>query len=125
MGASPAKKLSKVVEQSEQKASRSRLKGARSRKNSKSTGDVVCVDSDLNLSSRGSSESVEIIRSEETAGWAEVYLSAEVGGSRAEKMTKKWICVHLPSCSINQRHLCEKHCTLPLNYVIAIENGEL
>ena len=89
MGASPAKKLSKVVEhkkelssESEQKASSSLPKAATSRKSSKLTGDVVCVDSDLNLSSCGSSESVEIIRSEETAGWAEVYLSAEVPDER-------------------------------------------
>ena len=132
VGASPAKKLSEVVEHTkelnaelEQKASKSQSKGATSKKSSKSTDDVVCMDSDSNQGSRGSSESMEIVRSEETADWVEVYLSAEVGKSRAEKMARKWICVHLPSCSINQPHLCEKHCTLPLTYVIAVENGEL
>ena len=89
----------------------------------------LTINSDSNQS-RGSPESVEIVKSDETACWAEVYLTVaggmegELGGERKEK-GKKWRCVHLPSCSVDQPHLCEKHCTIPLNYVIAVENGEL
>ena len=85
--------------------------------------------------SRGSSlESVEIVKSEETACWAEVYLTvagrggtekrgSKGDGESSKEKAKRWTCVHLPSCSVGQPHLCEKHCTLPLHYVIAIENG--
>ena len=117
----PAKKLKEAVKRTKDKSSKSPLKGGASERRADS--DVVCVGSSSN-ESRGCSEGVEVVKCEETGSWAEVYLSAEGGESRAEKVTKKWSCVHLPSCSIDQRHLCEKQCSLPLNYVIAIEKGE-
>lgn len=95
-------------------------------------------NSDSNQS-RGSPldpEGVKIVKSEDTACWAEVYLTVaghggkeggtrgERGREKGEKETKRWTCVDLPSCSVDQPHLCEKHCTIPLHYVIAIENGE-
>ena len=81
--------------------------------------------------SRGSSlEGVEILKSEETACWAEVYLTvAGMGGGtsredgKVKNSRERWTCVHLPSLSVDLPHLCEKHCTIPLHYVIAIENG--
>ena len=134
--ATPSKKLKEAVErtheksstgETEPKAAKDNSKSSTSRSNSKAT---VCMSSGDNQSEYKqirdtcSSEGVEIVRSEETGFWAEVYLTAEDGETRAEKETKKWTCVHLLSSSVGQPHLCEKHCTLPLNYVIAIENGE-
>jgi hypothetical protein len=96
---------------------------------------TAATNSDTNQSRGSSLESVEILKSEETACWAEVYLTVAgcdggTGGGRSrgeagEDSKERWTCVHLPSCSVDQPHLCEKHCTIPLNYVIAIENGEL
>ena len=99
---------------------------------------TAASNSDSNQS-RGSPldpEGVKIVKSEDTACWAEVYLTVagqggkevgtrgEGGKEKGEKEAKRWTCVHLPSCSVDQPHLCEKHCTIPLHYVIAIENGE-
>ena len=59
--------------------------------------------------SRGSSEGVEIVKSEETACWAEVYLTVAKGedgatsrreGERVKEKGKRWRCVHMPSCSV-------------------------
>ena len=126
VGGSPSKKLKEAVESTSKKQSVERQLKSHSktslRKESESPVTIDSGECSLNQS-RGSSESIEIVKSEETASWAEVYLPGE-SGSRIENKTKKWTCVHLPSCSVNQPHLCEKHCTLPLNYVIAIENGE-
>ena len=124
-GASPAKKLKRALDESDKKLSpevvpktaKGTLKGVQSRKTS-GPG-----DGDLCRSRGSSSESVEVVRSEETACWAEVYLPAEEDRGSGMEKRRKWSCVHLPSCSVNQPHLCEKHCTLALNYVIAIENG--
>ncbi len=57
---------------------------------------------------------VEVLRIEETSSWAEVYLPGR----------KRWACLHLPSCSVDQSQLCERHCSLPLRYVMAFENSE-
>ena len=121
-GASPAKKLKRALDESDKKLGPEvvpkTVKGTLKARKTSSPG-----DDDLSRSRGSSSESVQVVRSEETACWAEVYLPVEEDrGSRTEKR-RKWSCVHLPSCSINQPHLCEKHCTLALNYVIAIENG--
>ena len=95
---------------------------------------TAASNSDTNQSRGSSLESVEIVKSEETACWAEVYLTVAVHGGTEGRMrgegekeeeAKRWRCVHLPSCSVDQPHLCEKHCTIPLHYIIAIENGEL
>ena len=95
---------------------------------------TAASNSDTNQSRGSSLESVEIVKSEETACWAEVYLTVAGHGGQEGRMrgegekeekAKRWICVHLPSCSMDQPHLCEKHCTIPLHYVIAVENGEL
>ena len=51
----------------------------------------------------------------DTTSWVEVYVTSK----------KKWVCVHLPSCSVGQPHLCERDCSIPLSYVIAFETGEL
>ena len=57
---------------------------------------------------------VEFQHAEETGHWAEV-LSPD---------QQRWWCVHPPSLSIDQPKLCEKHCTIPLRYVVAFESGE-
>lgn len=57
---------------------------------------------------------VEFIDAEETGGWAEVLLMDR----------KQWVCLHAPSCSVGQPQLCEKHCPLPLHYVVAFEHSE-
>ena len=57
---------------------------------------------------------VEFQRAEETGHWAEV-LSPD---------QQRWWCVHPPSLSIDQPKLCERHCTIPLRYVVAFESGE-
>ena len=57
---------------------------------------------------------VEVVEVEETGSWAEVY----------SPVRKKWLCVHLLSCSMEHPQLCEKHSLLPLHYVVAFENGE-
>ena len=87
-------------------------------------------DANQSRGSSNSQEGVEILKSEETACWAEVYLTvAGMGGGTSREDGKiknskeRWTCVHLPSLSVDLPHLCEKHCTIPLHYVIAIENG--
>lgn len=57
---------------------------------------------------------VESLRVEDTGNWVEV-LSPDL---------QKWWCIHTLSCSIDQPQLCEKHCTVPLRYVVAFENSE-
>jgi hypothetical protein len=98
---------------------------------------IAATNSDTNQSRGSSLESVEILKSEETACWAEVYLTVAgrgggMGGGRSrgeageiKNSKERWTCVHLPSLSVDQPHLCEKHCAIPLHYVIAIENGEI
>ena len=160
IGTTPAKKLRQAADkkakaereskalQSSSKATTWRRKGSKSTKDddssqtmedgSKSQSKTALEEKDLNLTAASNSqsrssplESVEIVKSEETACWAEVYLtvaSRKEGGTRGEEekeKAKRWTCVHLPSCSVDQPHLCEKHCTIPLHYVIAIDNGEL
>ena len=49
----------------------------------------------------------------DTASWVEVYVQSR----------RQWKSVHLPSLSVGQPQLCEKHCSQPLNYIIGIENG--
>ena len=61
----------------------------------------------------GLSEEVELVEVEETGSWTEVYVPG----------MKKWACLHLSSCSVDQPKLCEKHCSLPLHYVLAFEHG--
>ena len=131
-GATPSKKLKEACERTNKKSDTVlELKGSsKNAPTASSSGDFKsnCEDGRSDSKDRRrKSESVEVVKSEETACWAEVYLKVEEGGSsRAaeEKRRKKWTCVHLPSCSVDQPHLCEKHCTLPLSYVIAIEKGE-
>ena len=160
IGTTPAKKLRQAADkkakaereskalQSSSKPTTWRRKGSKSTKDddssqtmedgSKSQSKTALEEKDLNLTAASNSqsrssplESVEIVKSEETACWAEVYLtvaSRKEGGTRGEEekeKAKRWTCVHLPSCSVDQPHLCEKHCTIPLHYVIAIDNGEL
>ena len=45
--------------------------------------------------------------------WVEVYVQSK----------RQWKSVHLPSLSVGQPQLCEKHCSQPLHYIIGIENG--
>lgn len=56
---------------------------------------------------------VELTNVEDRLSWAEVFVA----------IGKKWIPVHLPSCSVGQPQLCEKDCPLSLDYVLAFENG--
>ena len=49
----------------------------------------------------------------DTTSWVEVYVQSK----------RLWKSVHLPSLSVGQPQLCEKHCSQPLNYIIGIENG--
>lgn len=63
---------------------------------------------------QGSSTEVECIGVEETGSWAEVYLPSR----------RLWSCVHLFSCTVDQPQFCEKHCTIPLHYVVAFEKSE-
>ena len=156
VGATPAKKLKQAAERKakaevQSRPSKSSSKTSTSRRKSKSTttsdskdGDsnqpvalerensnlTAASNSDTNQSRGSSLEGVEILKSEETACWAEVYLTvAGVGGGTSREDGKirnskeRWTCVHLPSLSVDVPHLCEKHCTIPLHYVIAIENG--
>ena len=58
------------------------------------------------------SPEVEVLNVDETGSWSEVYFPDR----------KRWLCVHLTSCSIDQPQLCEKHCLLPLHYVVAFQN---
>jgi hypothetical protein len=58
------------------------------------------------------SDEVEFLHAEDTGFWAEV-LSPDL---------QRWCCVHPLSLSVDQPKLCEKHCTVPLHYVVAIEN---
>lgn len=57
---------------------------------------------------------VEFEHAEETGNWAEV-LSPD---------QQRWWCLHPLSRSIDQPQLCEKHCAIPLRYVVAFENSE-
>ena len=57
---------------------------------------------------------VEMVVTEETGSWVEVYSSSH----------KKWWCIHTPSCSVDQPQLCEKYYPLPLHYVLAFEKGK-
>ena len=159
VGATPAKKLKQAAERKakaelESRPSKSSSKTSTSRRKSKSTTTsdskdggtksqstpvalerensnlTAASNSDTNQSRGSSLEGVEILKSEETACWAEVYLSvAGVGGGTSREdgeiknSKERWTCVHLPSLSVDLPHLCEKHCTIPLHYVIAIENG--
>lgn len=48
-----------------------------------------------------------------TTSWAEVYVQTK----------QQWASLHIPSCSVGHPKLCEKHCCVPLSYVIGVESG--
>ena len=51
--------------------------------------------------------------SDETTSWVEVFLEGK----------KRFVCLHLPSCSVDQPRMCEKRCPHKMSYIIAIESG--
>ena len=74
---------------------------------------VEVIDEDGDEAKEGCmTEEVELVDVEETGSWAEVYVSG----------MKRWVCLHLTSCSVDQPKLCEKHSILPLHYVVAFEH---
>ena len=52
--------------------------------------------------------------SDETCSWAEVY----------QEDQRRFVSLHLPSCSVDQPKMCEKHCLHKLSQVLAFENSE-
>ena len=50
---------------------------------------------------------------DDTSSWVEVLLEG-----------RQWRSLHIPSLSLGQPQLCEKHCPRELSYVLAIDNGE-
>ena len=52
--------------------------------------------------------------SDERSSWAEVYMEGE----------RRYVCLHIPSCSVDQPKMCEKHCPFKLSYIIVIETSE-
>ena len=55
---------------------------------------------------------ISLLVSDNTSSWVEV------------QMKGKWVCLHIPSVSIDQRSVCEKQCPYKLEYVIGIDNGQ-
>ena len=55
-----------------------------------------------------------IISSDETCSWAEVYAEDQ----------RRYVCLHIPSSSVDQPKMCEKHCPHKLSYVLAFESSE-
>lgn len=103
-----AKKLKKAVDSSSTSTSHNTMSLSSTAAKPKDDLDVISEQT-------SSLVDVQLVSVEDTSCWAEVFLVCK----------KKWTCVHLPSCSVGQPQLCEKHCTLPLNYVVAFENGML
>lgn len=50
---------------------------------------------------------------DESSSWVEVFSEDQ----------KKYVCLHLPSSSVGQPKMCEKHCPHKISYIIGIENG--
>ena len=92
--ATPIKKLKKALS-----------KDSASLSPSTSTGSTTAASQGVEL---------ELVGVAETGSWAEVYVPGR----------KKWLCVHAPSCSVDQPQMCEKHCRIPLHYVVAFEKCE-
>ena len=55
-----------------------------------------------------------IISSDETCSWAEVYAEDQ----------SRYVCLHIPSSSVDQPKRCEKQCPHKLSYVLAFESSE-
>ena len=108
---SPAKKLKKAVDDSNASSSENTLDSL----SLSSTATLTKLREESDTISEQTSSDVQLVTVEDTSCWAEVFVVSK----------KKWTCVHLPSCSVGQPQLCERHCTLPLNYVVAFENGKL
>ena len=108
---SPAKKLKKAVDDSNSSSSQNTLDSL----SLSSTATLTKLRGESDTISEQTSTDVQLVTVEDTSCWAEVFVVSK----------KKWTCVHLPSCSVGQPQLCERHCTLPLNYVVAFENGKL
>lgn len=53
------------------------------------------------------------IAADDTTSWVEVFVAVK----------RKWVCLHLPSRSVDRPQLCEKHCPRNMCYLIGIENG--
>ena len=108
---SPAKKLKKAVDNSNSSSSQDTLDSL----SLSSTTTLTKLRGESDTISEQTSSDVQLVTDDDTSCWAEVFVVSK----------KKWTCVHLPSCSVGQPQLCERHCTLPLNYVVAFENGKL
>ena len=108
---SPAKKLKKAVDNSNASSSKNTLDSL----SLSSTATLTKLRGESDTISEQTSSDVQLVTVEDAPCWAEVFVVSK----------KKWTCVHLPSCSVGQPQLCERHCTLPLNYVVAFENGKL
>ena len=108
---SPAKKLKKAVDNSNVSSSENTLDSL----SLSSTATLTKFRGESDTISEQTSSDVQLVTVEYTSCWAEVFVVSK----------KKWTCVHLPSCSVGQPQLCERHCTLPLNYVVAFENCKL
>ena len=108
---SPAKKLKKAVDNSNASSSENTLDSL----SLSSTATLTKLRGESDTISEQTSSDVQLVTVEDAPCWAEVFVVSK----------KKWTCVHLPSCSVGQPQLCERHCTLPLNYVVAFENGKL
>ena len=50
---------------------------------------------------------------DESSSWAEVFSEDQ----------KKYVCLHLPSSTVGQPKMCEKHSPHKISYIIGIENG--
>ena len=108
---SPAKKLKKAVDNSNASSSQNTLDSL----SLSSTATLTKLRGESDTISEQTSSDVQLMTVEYTSCWAEVFVVSK----------RKWTCVHLPSCSVGQPQLCERHCTLPLNYVVAFENCKL
>ena len=108
---SPAKKLKKAVNNSNASSSQNTLDSL----SLSSTTTLTKLRGESDTISEQTSSDVQLVTVKDTSCWAEVFVVSKT----------KWTCVHLPSCSVGQPQLCERHCTLPLNYVVAFENGKL
>lgn len=106
----PARKLKKAVDNSDTTSSSNSCHPSDTLTQSSTARKCKGVTDTI---SEQTSSDVQLVTVEDTSCWVEVFVASK----------KKWTCVHLPSCSVGQPQLCEKDCTLPLNYVVAFENG--
>ena len=51
---------------------------------------------------------------DECSSWVEVFLAEQ----------KRYVCLHIPSSTVDQPKMCEKHCPHKISYIIAIDSSQ-